>query len=365
MSGSGNARHAGGLRSQRIRFCTAPDGTQLAFATHGSGPPLVRAATWLTHLEHDWESPVWRHWLEDLGQGRTMVRYDERGCGLSDRTPGALSLDTWVSDLECVVDAAGCDRFALLGVSQGGPIAVAYAVRHPERVSHLVLYGTHARGRRRRGDPEAVARADLLLDVIRHGWDQPNPAFRRTFTTLFLPDGTAEQMAWFDDLQARSCDAGTAVALRRAREQLDVTDRLADVRAPTLVLHAREDACVPFEEGRRLAAGIPGARFVSLDSRNHILLATEPAWARFRDEVRDFLGVAAPAPADPGLAGLSDREAEVLGLVADGASNEEIAARLVISERTVERHLTNVYAKFGLSGKAARAAAAARFARGA
>lgn len=349
---------------QEIRFCTAPDGTGLAFATHGSGPALVRAATWLTHLEHDWESPVWRHWLAELGAGRTMVRYDERGCGLSDRSVEHLGLDTWVADLEAVVDAAGLERFALLGMSQGGPVSIAYAARHPERVSQLILYGTSARGRRRRG-PEATAQADLLIDVIRHGWEQPNPAFRRTFTTLFVPEGTREQLAWFDDLQMRSCDAETAVALRLAREQVDVTEVLAQVTVPTLVLHARDDAVVPFAEGRLVASGIDGARFVPLEGRNHILLEDEPAWPRFVAEVRAFAGApAAPAVVpDAGVEELSAREAEVLALVAGGASNEQIAAALVVSVRTVERHLTNVYAKLGLSGKAARAAAAARYAR--
>lgn len=352
--------------AQQIRFCAAADGVRLAYATHGTGPPLVRAATWLTHLEHDWESPVWRHWLTQLPAGRTMVRFDERGCGLSDRALGDLGLDTWVEDLERVVDAAGVERFALLGVSQGGPVAIAYAARHPERVSELVLYGTYARGRRRRHSPAQVAQADLLIDVIRHGWDHPNPAFRRTFTTLFLPGGTPEQMAWYDELQRHSCDATTAVTLRRAREHVDVTGLLAQVQAPTLVLHARDDACAPFEEGRMLAGGIPGARFVPLDSRNHILLPDEPAWQIFLDEVRRFLGATVPDPgAEPdGIPALSGREREVLALVASGASNEDIARELVMSVRTVERHLSNIYAKLGLSGKAARAAAAARFARG-
>lgn len=357
MAGSGGS-------PQAIRFCTAPDGASLAYATHGSGPPLVRAATWLTHLEYDWESPVWRHWLTELGAGRTMVRYDERGCGLSDRKVDGIGFETWVDDLERVIDAAGVEQCALLGISQGGAIAIAYAARHPERVSHLVLYGTSARGRRLRG-PEAVAQADLLLEVIRQGWDHPSPAFRRAFTMLFLPDGDPEQMAWFDELQTRSSDAATAVALRKARDGVDVTDLLDQVRAPTLILHARDDACVPFSEGRRLAGMMPGARFVPLESRNHILLEDEPAWPVFLAEVDAFLGTQrTAAEPDPETAGLSAREAEVLALVASGASNEEIAAQLVMSVRTVERHLTNIYAKLGLSGKAARAGAAARFARG-
>ena len=236
---------------QEIRFCRAPDGATLAYATHGRGPPLVRAATWLTHLEYDWQSPVWRHWLDGLGGRHTVIRYDERGCGLSDRELGELSLDQWVGDLESVVDAAGVERFALLGVSGGGFASVAYAVRHPERVSHLVLYGASARGRRRRGDPDAVERADLVLQIIRLAWDDPSPLFRQVFTSMFLPDGTPQQLAWFDDLQRASTSGEIAATLRGAREEVDVTGIAEQVRVPTLVLHAptirprrsRRDGC--------------------------------------------------------------------------------------------------------------------------
>jgi pimeloyl-ACP methyl ester carboxylesterase len=347
---------------QEIRFCRAPDGATLAYATHARGPPLVRAATWLTHLEYDWQSPVWRHWLEGLGQRHTVIRYDERGCGLSDHELGELSLDQWVGDLEAVVDAAGAERFALLGVSGGGSTSVAYAVRHPERVSHLVLYGASARGRRRRGDPDAVERADLVHQIIRLAWNDPTPLFRQVFTSMFLPDGTPQQLEWFDELQRASTSGEIAATLRRAREELDVTSMAEQVRVPTLVLHARQDQAVPFAEGRLLAALIPGARFVPLESRNHILLEHEPAWRLFIDELNGFLGAPEPERAPPeALADLSAREREVLQLVAAGLSNEEIAGRLYLSVRTVERHLSNVYAKLRISGKAARAAAAARF----
>ena len=263
---------------QAIRFCRAPDGVTLAYATHGRGPPLVRAATWLTHLEYDWHSPVWRHWLEGLGQRHTVIRYDERGCGLSDRELGELSLDQRVGDLESVVDTVGVERFALLGVSGGGFASVAYAVRHPERVSHLVLYGASARGRRRRGDPDAVERGDLMLQIIRLAWEDPTPLFRQVFTAMFLPDGTPQQLEWYDELQRASTSGEIAATLRRARDELDVTGTAEKVRVPTLVLHARHDQAVPFGEGRLLAALIPGARFVPLESRNHILLEHEPAW---------------------------------------------------------------------------------------
>ena len=351
-----------GQVDQEIRFCRAADGAMLAYATHGRGPPLVRAATWLTHLEYDWRSPVWRHWLEGLGERHTVIRYNERGCGLSDRELGDPSLDQWVGDLESVVDAAGVERFALLGVSGGGFSSVAYAVRHPERVSHLVLYGASVRGRRRRGDPDAVERGELMHKIIRLAWDDPTPVFRQVFTAMFLPDGTPQQLEWFDELQRASTSGEIAAALRRAREGLDVTGLAEQVRVPSLVLHARHDQAVPFAEGRLLAALIPGARFVPLESRNHILLEHEPAWRLFIEELNRFLGAPEPErdPAEP-LVDLSAREREVLELVAAGLSNEEIAGRLYLSVRTVERHLSNVYAKLRISGKAARAAAAARF----
>lgn len=347
---------------QQIRFCRSYDGTRIAYAVHGSGPPLVKASNWLTHLEIDWGSPVWRHWLEDLPRGRAMIRYDERGCGLSDRDVDDLSLDAWVGDLEAVVDAAALDRFALIGISQGGPIAIAYAVRHPGRVSHLILYGSYARGRlRRQPSPQEREEAEVLLSLIRVGWGRPNPAFRRVFTTLFLPHATPGQMEWFDELQRVSTSAEMAVRIRRARNDLDVTAVAEQVAVPTLVAHCRGDAVVPFAEGRLLATLIRGARFLPLDSENHILLADEPAWPTLCDAVADFLGPGGPPRPQP-TTDLSPREVEVLDLVAAGLTNDEIAARLRLSVRTVERHLSNLYAKLGLSGKAARAAAAVRYA---
>lgn len=348
---------------QEVRFCSAPDGTRLAYAIHGRGAPLVRTATWLTHLEYDWESPLWRHWLAGLADGRMVLRYDERGCGLSDRDIEDVSLDARVADLEAVIDAAGLERVAMLGISQGGPVAIAFAARHPARVSRLVLFATFARGRLRR-DPSPTDReqAQVMSSLIRMGWGQGLPAFRRLFTTLFIPDASPEQMEWFDELQRVTADPDTAARIRHARNLDEVTDEATRVACPTLVIHARDDALVPFAEGRLLATLIPGARFVALESRNHILLEDELAWTRFRAELRDFLGPAeVPAPVE--LPDLSNRELEVLALVADGLSNEEIATRLFLSVRTVERHLSNIYAKLRVSGKAARAAAAARFSR--
>jgi pimeloyl-ACP methyl ester carboxylesterase/DNA-binding CsgD family transcriptional regulator len=345
---------------QQIRFSTAPDGVQIAYATHGSGPPLVKAANWLTHLEYDWQSPTWRHWLEELGQRHTVLRYDERGCGLSDWAAEDLSLDAWVADLETVVDAAGLERFALLGLSQGGVIATAYAVRHPERVSRLVLYGAYARGRMKRG-AEARDEAETLFSLMRVGWGRADPVFRHVFTTLFMPEASAEQMESFDELQRVTCSPENAERLSRAWAGMDVADLLPEVTTPALVLHARHDAVVPFSEGRLMATRIPGARFVPLEGRNHILLADEPAWPALLAEVYAFLG-SADRPTSADLDELSEREREVLELVAAGLSNDEIAGRLYLSVRTVERHLSNIYAKLRISGKAARAAAAARFA---
>ena len=343
---------------QQIRFCVARDGVRLAYAVHGSGPPIVRVATWLTHLEFDWESPVWRHWLEELGKGHTVIRYDERGCGLSDRAPGELSVEAWVADLEAVVAAAGLDRFALLGVSQGAAIALVYAARHPEQVTHLALYGGYARGRKLR-TPDGRAEEEALISAIRAGWQDPNPTFRRLFSMLFLPDGSPEQMAWYDNLLWRSTSAETAARLYDARGSLDVVQVAPRVSVRTLVVHASDDRVVPVEEGRLLASLIPGAELVLVESANHLLLADEPAWPDFLAQLRSFLGTEhAPRPAGGRL---SPRELEVLELVAEGLTNEAIATRLVLSVRTVERHLANVYAKLGVSGKAGRAAAAARF----
>ncbi|MGZ6562781.1 MAG: alpha/beta fold hydrolase [Solirubrobacteraceae bacterium] len=349
--------------AQEVRFCTARDGARIAYAIHGSGPPLVRTATWLTHLEFDWESPVWRHWLARLGERRTVLRYDERGCGLSDRDVEDVSLDARVADLEAVIEAVGFERFALLGMSQGGTVAVTYAAREPERVTHLVLYAAYARGRlMRHPSPADEEHAKLMISLIRMGWGRNLPAFRRLYTTLFIPDGTREQMEWFDELQRVTTDAETAVRLRHARNHDEVTREATSVRSPALVVHSRDDALVPFAEGRRLATLIPRARLVPLESRNHILLSDEPAWNQLLDELWSFLGsTPTAAPTDP--SDLSRREIDVLGLVAEGLSNEEIGARLHLSVRTVERHLSNIYVKLCVSGKAGRAAAAARYAQ--
>jgi pimeloyl-ACP methyl ester carboxylesterase len=274
---------------QEIHFCTAPDGVRIAYAVAGQGPPLVKAANWLNHLEYDWQSPVWSHLLHALAAEHRLVRYDERGNGLSDWDVDDISFDAFVRDLETVVDAAGLERFALFGVSQGCAVSVAYMIRNPERISHLVLYGGFARGRYKRGSLQEIEQANALITLMRQGWGRDSPAFRHIFTSLFIPGGTTEQMKWFDDLQRTTATAENAVRIREAMISVDISDLLPRVTVPTLVMHCRSDAVVPFEEGRRLAAGIPGARFVALEGQNHLILEDDPAWGRFLEEINAFL----------------------------------------------------------------------------
>jgi pimeloyl-ACP methyl ester carboxylesterase len=276
---------------QEVRFCRAADGTRLAFAAVGSGPPLVKAANWLTHLRYDWESVAWGHWLRGLSARQRVIHYDERGCGLSDWDLAAISFETWVGDLEAVIDAAGLDRLALLGVSQGGAVAAAYAARHPDRVSHLVLYGAFPLGRRKRGrsDQERLE-AEVFLELLRSGWGRESSPFGSMFAAQFMPRGTSEQWAAFVELQRRTTSVENAVALMSVSGDIDVTEIAPEVRAPTLVLHCDADQVVPREQGELFAALIPGARFVALDSDNHLLLADEPAWPALLNEVESFLG---------------------------------------------------------------------------
>jgi pimeloyl-ACP methyl ester carboxylesterase/DNA-binding CsgD family transcriptional regulator len=349
---------------QEVRFCRAPDGTRLAYATHGSGPPLVVASCWLSHLQHDWQSPVWRHFLDDLGAMTTMLRYDERGFGMSDWNVEDFSLAARLSDLETVVDAAGLDRFALMGMSGGSAVAMAYAVAHPERVSRLVLYGTGS-GRPREFADDSFAEEETYRSMIRVGWAKPDPIFRRVFTTIFIPDATEEQMRWFDDLQRMATSPDNAVASRIGRQGVDIAGELHRISAPTLILQAIGDRSTTFDNAVMVSGWIPEARLVALDSRNHILLAGEPAWARFLNEFAAFIEPDRRrwAGSELPLDSLSAREREVLDLCADGLANEEIAAALTLSPRTVERHLSNIYLKLGVSGPAARTAAVARYLR--
>jgi class 3 adenylate cyclase/pimeloyl-ACP methyl ester carboxylesterase len=275
---------------QEIQFCTSQDGIQLAYSRIGRGPPLVKTGNWMTHLEFDFESPIWRHLYRELSRDHTLIRYDARGNGLSDREVEEVSYEAFVRDLETVVDAAGVERFALLGISQGCAVSIGYAVRHPGRVTHLVLYGGYAQGSNKRARTEAEREeAGAMLTLMRLGWGQENAAFRQLFTSQFIPGGTKEQADWFNELQRVSTSPADAVRNLKANGEIDVTALLSKVAVPTLVMHARDDARVPFDAGRRLAAGIPGARFVSLQSRNHLILENEPAFARLVQEIRAFL----------------------------------------------------------------------------
>jgi pimeloyl-ACP methyl ester carboxylesterase len=272
--------------SQDVQFCRTSDGVRIAYAAVGDGPPLV----WAAHcLAFSWESPIWRHWTEEFAKDHTFVHYDERGSGLSDWDNITFSVDSFVRDLEAVVDALGLDRFALIGSSKGGPTAIAYAARHPERVSHLVLYGTFAEGWRVRGDSAEIERREAIITLTRQGWAQENPAFRQILTSLLLPDATLEEVGWLNDLQRISASAENAARLQQSLGDFNLLHFLPGITAPTLVLHCRGDAILPFEHGRVIASRVPGARLVALDSRNHILLPRDPAWGRFVSEVRQFL----------------------------------------------------------------------------
>jgi DNA-binding winged helix-turn-helix (wHTH) protein/pimeloyl-ACP methyl ester carboxylesterase len=274
---------------QEIRYCTTSDGVRLAYATVGTGPPLVKASNWLTHLDFEWGSPIWRHWYAALSLHHRLVRYDERGNGMSQRDVTDVSFDTWVRDLETVVDAAGLARFPLLGISRGGPIAIAYAVKHPERVTHLVLHGAFAAGLNHVGKPEQLEARRALVSLMRLGWGLNNPAFCKMFTCRFIPEATPEHERWFDELQRVSTSPENAARLMERDDNIDVRPLLSHVKTPTLVIHCDRDRAVPAEEGRLLAATIPGARYVSLPSANHLMLEEEPAWSRFLDELGLFL----------------------------------------------------------------------------
>lgn len=276
--------------AQEIRFSTAGDGTRLAYAISGAGPPLVKAANWLGHLAYDWESPVWRHWLAELSGRFRLVRYDERGCGLSDWDIGQFSFDAWVDDLETVVDAAGLDRFPLLGISQGGPVAIAYAVRHPERVTHLVLLGAYAQGLRKRArTPDELALAEAHVEIVRLGWGRPDPSYRQIFVALFLPEATQEQWRSFDELQQRSTSPDNAWRFVDEFANIDVTSLAPKLTVPTLIMCSRREPGNRFEQSRLLAALIPESRLVPLDSANHLLPERDPAWKHFLAEIDRFL----------------------------------------------------------------------------
>jgi len=274
--------------SQTITFCRTADDVTLATAVVGQGPALIKTANWLNHLEHDWASPIWAPFLQRLAARFTFVRYDGRGNGLSDREAADISQAGFARDLDAVVDAAGLDRFALLGLSQGAAAAISFAARYPQRVTRLILYGAYAQGRNRRDTPSDAATAQTMLAMLRQGWGQPDSAFMRAFSSLYLSDASRAHVRWFADMQRTSASGEMAARLRVACDDIDVVDLLPAIKVPTLVIHARHDHVAPYEQGRLLAARIPGARLVTLESENHIPVPDDPAWARMMDEIESF-----------------------------------------------------------------------------
>jgi len=309
------------LPPQQVRYCTAKDGTRLSYSVSGNGPPLVKTANWLNHIQHDWDSPLWRHWIEEFTRGHSLVRYDERGNGLSDWDTPDLSFDAFVEDLETVADTLELEQFDLLAISQGAAVAVAYAVQHPERVRRLIVINGYAAGWAVRADPAEIARREAMLTLTEVGWGADSPAYRQLFTNHYIPDATPKQMGWFNEMQRLSASPENAVRLQRVLAAIDVRDLLPLVKVPTLIFHSRSDQAVPFAQGAELAAGIASAQFVPLESRNHILLESEPAWRTFADKSREFLEegeerapyqAKPPKPAEP-----VDRKGEIKG--PDGA----------------------------------------------
>ena len=338
--------------NQTIRYVTTRDQVRLAWARSGSGPALVKASNWMSHLEYDWESPVWSHWVRFLSNHFCMVRSDERGCGMSQRDPKDVSDRNWLPDLEAVIDAAKPEEpFLLLGLSQGVVPAIRFAVKYPERVSRLILYGGYIRGWALSPKPETVRMGKALIEFTELGWGRPDPLYRRLFTKQFLPDGSEEQLLWCDELCAKTIAPRMAAELFRARGYANVTGLLEQVSVPSLVLHANRDRVAPLKQGQELAAGIRNAEFVELDSPNHVLLEHEPAWQRFCDAVLEFTGLDT-AVTDEAIGSLTDRERAILGQLVSGRTNVEIGEALFISEKTVRNQLTRIFEKLDVSNRA-------------
>lgn len=339
------------MPDDHARFCESFDGTRIAFTVSGSGPPVVLLPSWLTHLEAQRRSVAWQPWLAALSGRYRLIRYDPRGCGLSDREVTDLTFGAQVRDLDALVRHLKLGRFALIGICQGGPVAIEYIARHGGPVGHLVLFGTYARGRNRRGGtPLEPEKARLMLEMIRLGWGDPDGAFATAFAQQFQPEGAPGHLASWCALQRKAVSPENAARLTRVMFDIDVETALTIVGCPTLVAHANRDAVVPPGEGRRLAHAIPGARFLELDSPNHFLREDEQAWKVFVEALHAFLP--APARESGRFARLTAREREVLDLIADGLGNGEIAAKLAISGKTVRNHVSNVFAALGAATRA-------------
>lgn len=343
--------------AEQIRFCTSRDGTRIAYSTSGVGPPLVWSSNWVHHLKLDWDCPAWRPWIALLARRHTLVRYDWRGCGLSDREQIEFSFEKLVEDLEAVIEAASLGKLiALFGSTAGAAVSITYAVRHPERVSHLALCASYVRNKLAgSATPQEVAEAQARLKMLEVGWSNDTPAYGQFYSSLLIPDASAGQSQSLADLLRQTTSPATIVAMLRTVFRIDLREILPKIRCPTLVFHSRGDSIIPFEQGRSVAGLIPGARFVPLESRNNILLDTEPAWQQLVDAIEDFL----PAtPIGPGGSEalvhdeLTAREREVLELVAQGLDNSTIGARLHISERTARNHVSAILAKLGINSRA-------------
>jgi pimeloyl-ACP methyl ester carboxylesterase/DNA-binding CsgD family transcriptional regulator len=328
------------------------DGVRLAYAVSGKGPPLVRAPHWFTHLELDWNNPAMRPWVEDLSRRYTLVRFDQRGTGLSSREVPEISFEAQVRDLECVIEAAGFERFALLGLSQGAASAVAYAARYPERVSHLILHGGFVRGWAKRGDdPLRLESRRTQVKLIELGWGSDDPSFRQVFSSQFMPDAPIEAIRAFNEFQPLTSSAKTAATIFETNSRIDVQEEARRVRCPTLVVHGRGDLRIPIEEGRIAASLIPSARFMTLETRNHLMMQDEPAWQEFLDALAEFYPPAAPAVPAGAFPALTAREREVLELIAQGLDNAQIAARLELSEKTVRNNITSIFDKIEVENR--------------
>jgi pimeloyl-ACP methyl ester carboxylesterase/DNA-binding CsgD family transcriptional regulator len=340
--------------AQPIQFCKSRDGTRIAYAVSGDGPPLVWVQHWIHHLELDWGSVIWRPWLSMLARRHTVIRYDWRGCGLSDRDPWGFSLEKHSADLEAVVEAAGVERFALFGMAgTGSGIAMRFAVDHPDRVACLVLQESHMKGRIA-GDATVEQReeAQARLKVIELGWPNDTPAYGRFFTALHIPDASAAQIQEYNGLLRQATSPGNASQLLRTFWGADFSEIVPQVCSPTVVFHATGDSVIPFAEGRKVAALISGARFVPLDSQNHLLLETEAAWSPFIGAFDDFLAANFPNQSRSSIDQLTARERELLELLAQGASNSAIAERLKISEKTVRNHVSTIFNKLEVNSRA-------------
>jgi len=275
--------------NQDIRSFTADDGARIAYSIAGEGPVILKAANWLNHLEFELQSPIWQHWLPILTRHNTLLRYDERGNGLSSWNIQDFSFGAWVRDFERLADEVKQEKFTLLGISQGAAVAISYAVKYPERVERMILYGSFARGWMKRSNADDVERRNAFLTLVRLGWGKDNPAFRQMFTTMYMPDGLPEHQAWWNELQRVCTSPENAVQLMNAAGPIDVVDLLPSVKCPTLVMHSEGDEAVPVAEGRLVASRIPGAKFVTLPSRNHLVIHSEPAWPIFVRELSTFM----------------------------------------------------------------------------